>query len=88
MEAEMGSKGMVVLSDAFYPGWRASLDGRPVEIHEVYGGLRGVVTPAGRHVIEMRYRPGSVFVGGALTALGVLGACGVAVAGRRRRLKP
>jgi hypothetical protein len=85
IEAEMGSKGMVVLSDAFYPGWKATVDGRRVAIYEVYGGLRGVVTPAGRHVIEMVYRPVSVFLGGALTALGVFGACGLAVASRRRR---
>ena len=86
IEARMGSKGMVILSDAFYPGWQATLDGRPVTIHEVYGGLRGVVTPAGRHMIEMRYRPRSVYAGGILTLAGILGACALAAWGPRRRV--
>ena len=86
IEAHMGSKGMVILSDAFYPGWKATLDARPVTIHEVYGGLRGVVTPAGRHVIEMRYRPLSVYAGGIMTLAGILGACALAGWGPRRRV--
>lgn len=77
---------MVILSDAFYPGWKATLDGRRVAIHEVYGGIRGVVTPAGRHVIEMHYRPMSVYAGAILTAAGIFGACALAAWGRTRRL--
>jgi len=85
IDAQMQSKGMVVLSDAFYPGWMATLDGQRVAIHEVYGGLRGVVAPAGKHLVEMRYRPLSVILGAILTAVGVLGACGLAAWGRTRR---
>lgn len=85
IEADMGSKGMVVLSDACYPGWTAALDGRRAPIHEVYGGLRGVVVPAGRHVIEMAYRPASVLWGGILSGLGVVGACGLWMVGRKRQ---
>jgi hypothetical protein len=84
LEADMRCRGMVVLSDAFFPGWNATLDGRPARIYEVYGGLRGVVAPAGRHVIEMRYRPLSVILGGIMTALGVLGACLLSLRDRKR----
>jgi len=86
IEAEMRSKGMVILSDAFYPGWKATLDGQAATIHEMYGGIRGVVTPAGRHVIEMRYRPRSVYLGGLLTLAGILGACALAGWAPRRRV--
>lgn len=78
VRAEMACDGMVILSDAYYPGWRARVDHRPVEIHEVNGAMRGVVVPRGAHTITMRYRPVSVYLGAALSLLGILGAIGLA----------
>ena len=74
IRAEMACNGMVILSDAFYPGWRARVDHRPAEIHEVNGAMRGVAVPRGRHIVTMRYRPVSVYLGAALSLLGILGA--------------
>ena len=76
IRAEMACDGMVILSDAFYPGWRARVDHRPAQIHEVNGALRGVAVPRGTHTVTMRYRPVSVSLGAALTLLGILGALG------------
>jgi hypothetical protein len=72
--ANMGCRGMVILTDAWYPGWRAWVDGQSTEIHEVYGGVRGAIVPAGRHTIEMRYRPWSVLLGFLMTLLASLAA--------------
>jgi len=69
--SNLACRGMVIVSDTFYPGWRAWIDGRPAKIHEVNGAMRGVVTPAGQHVITMRYRPLSAMLGAGLSALGV-----------------
>jgi hypothetical protein len=69
INANLQCKGMVILSDAWYPGWRATVDGKPARIYEVYGGVRGVIAEAGKHVIEMRYRPWSILTGGALTLI-------------------
>jgi uncharacterized membrane protein YfhO len=77
----MACDGIVILSDTFYPGWRARVDHLPVEIHEVNGAMRGVAVPRGTHTITMRYRPVSVYAGAALTLLGILGAAGWAVFG-------
>jgi uncharacterized membrane protein YfhO len=74
IEASLKCRGMVIDSDTFFPGWEATVDGRPAVLHEAYGFLRGVVVEAGPHRIEMRYRPKSVYWGAALTALGLLGA--------------
>lgn len=76
IRADMACDGMVVLSDTAYPGWRARVDHRPAEIHEVNGAMRGVAVPRGAHTITMRYRPVSVYLGAALTLLGILGALG------------
>jgi hypothetical protein len=54
---------LLVLSANHYPGWRAYVDGRAVEIVRVDYNLRGVAVPAGNHLIEFVYRPKSVLVG-------------------------
>jgi hypothetical protein len=67
--ANLECRGMVILTDAWYPGWGAKVDGKSARIYEVYGGVRGVVVDAGRHVIQMRYRPWSVIIGALMTIL-------------------
>ena len=47
----------VVIADTWFPGWRATLDGAPLEIHRVQHLLRGVVVPAGTHRIALEYEP-------------------------------
>jgi len=69
--ARMGCRGMVILTDSYFPGWRATVDGRSTPIVEAYGDVRGVAVDGGVHVIEMRYRPWSVMLGAATTLLAV-----------------
>ncbi len=84
IHASMTCDGMVVLSDNYYPGWKATIDGKAVAIDEVNLTMRGVLVPAGSHQIEFVYRPSRVFAAGGLTALGMIGACVIALTGRRR----
>ena len=78
IRARLACTAMIVLSDPYFPGWRARLDHRPAALYEVNGAMRGVVTPAGVHTITMRYRPVSVYMGAALTVAGVLMATALA----------
>src|SRR5207249_1681741 len=57
-----------VLADAYAPGWRALLDGRAAPVLRADGLFRAVRVPAGRHTLEMSYRPAGL-VAGALTSL-------------------
>jgi uncharacterized membrane protein YfhO len=79
----MACTGMVILSDTFFPGWRAYVDGVPARIYEVNEAMRGVVVPAGDHKLTMRYRPVSAMAGGICTFLGVIGAVVLGTRGRR-----
>src|SRR5665213_1093716 len=63
INADLACRGLLVVSETFYPGWEATVDGKPEPIHEVFGALRGVVLDAGNHRVEMRYRPGVVRLG-------------------------
>jgi membrane protein YfhO len=84
LEAKMSCDGMVVLSDTYYPGWDAKVDGRPAQIYEVDMALRGVVVPAGTHQITFAYRPRSFIFGIALTFAGLIGAVLITIVGRRK----
>jgi hypothetical protein len=77
----------LVVSEVFYPGWRATLDGDPVPILRANYTLRAVYVPAGEHIVSMRYRPGSVFVGAAITGLAAL-LCALGLSVRRGEGRP
>jgi hypothetical protein len=77
LEAELTADGYVVLVDGYDPGWRAWLDGRRVPLLRTNVAFRAVAVPAGRHAVEMAYRPPAALVGVAvsgLTCLCLLGA--------------
>lgn len=59
---------VLVTADTYYPGWEATIDGRQAEIIPVNVIHRGVVVPAGEHVIRMVYVP-RVFYWGLLLAV-------------------
>lgn len=59
----------VVLSDAYYPGWRVMVDGHPAPLHRTNYVLRGVVVPAGEHTIRFSFVPITFYVGLAISAL-------------------
>ncbi len=62
----------VVIADAWFPGWSATLDGRPLTIARVDHLVRGVAVPPGRHVIAMRYVPEGWRIAEAVTRLALL----------------
>ena len=72
MDVRLDCRGLVVLSDTYFPGWTARVDGKSAEILEVYGALRGVVVERGEHRIEMAYRPWSALAGGGLSLVGLI----------------
>jgi Bacterial membrane protein YfhO len=87
LSVDMSCNGMVVLSDTYYPGWYAVVDGQPAKIYEVDLAFRGVRVPKGAHTVGFRYRPRSVFWGAGLTLAGVLGAVGLTFwSGKNRRI--
>ena len=75
--------GVLVLTDAWYPGWEAQLDGAPAPIHPADLAFRGVVVPAGTHRVVFHYRPASVTSGLGLAGLSAIGLAGALL--RRRR---
>jgi hypothetical protein len=69
VEADLARAGLLVLSEVWYPGWRAVADGIERPILRVEGILRGVYLDAGSHRIEFGYSPWTVWVGLAVSGL-------------------
>lgn len=76
IEARSQRSAFLVLTDTYYPGWRAYVDGKEVQIYRANYVFRAVHLEAGVHKIEFVYRPVSFKIGLVIT---VLSLCGVAV---------
>lgn len=72
IETETTKASLLILSEMFYPGWKALIDGREVEIWRVNYNLRGVSIPAGKHLVEFRYRPKSIMIGAVISLITAL----------------
>lgn len=59
-EAQTDKDAFLVLSEIYYPaGWKATIDGKETEIYPVNHILRGLKVPAGKHSIELSFKPDS-----------------------------
>jgi Bacterial membrane protein YfhO len=63
---------LLIVVDAYDPGWRATVDGRDAPVERANVAFRAVPVPAGHHVVRLAYRPRAVAAGFACSALAVL----------------
>lgn len=55
---EAGAAGWLVLSDAYYPGWTATVNDQPAPVYRANVMFRAVPLPAGQSVVSLEFRPG------------------------------
>jgi hypothetical protein len=88
IETNGESAGWLVLTDAWYPGWRATVDGVPVEIVRADMLFRAVPVPAGRHRVEFVYTPASLPIGTAISMVTLVICLAYMATGRKRGESP
>jgi len=79
LSTNVDKPGWLVLSEIWYPGWQAEVNGQAQPVERVGGLLRGVYLPqAGQYGVSLTYRPVSVRWGGWISLLAVAGMIGKA----------
>ena len=64
-------KAPLILSNVFYPGWKAFVDGREAEVKRANFMFQAVVVPEGEHEVELKFRPKVFYNGLYLSAAGI-----------------
>jgi hypothetical protein len=85
VDVEAGCPGLLVLTDTYYPGWKARVNGQASRIYAADIAFRGVTVPGGRSTVEFRYSPGTFALGVKLAVAGMLGAMTAVVLSRLAR---
>jgi hypothetical protein len=74
IEAVATNPGYLVLTDTFYPGWRATVDGVAVPIFQANYLFRAVPIDRGRHTVRFEYAPESFAIGIGITVATLIAA--------------
>ena len=76
-------KSLLVVSQIYYPGWRATVSGERVPVVPANYALTGIPVPAGDHEVRFVFDPASFKLGLAITTLSILMAVALTLAERR-----
>lgn len=72
IEVETDQPGILILTDSYYPGWQAIMDGRETPIYRADYSFRAVSIPEGRHKVSFIYRPQSLKMGAAISLIALI----------------
>jgi len=84
LDVNAAGAGMLVLSEMYYPGWMAKVNGSTAMIYRVDGALRGIPVASGMNHVELIYAPSSFRLGAAASFLTLIGVFAVWLFARRR----
>jgi uncharacterized membrane protein YfhO len=84
LQVEVAEDNLLVLSDTYYPGWKAFVNGKKTKIYRADYNFRAIPLTAGTHRVEFVYDPISFELGAGATLLGIMGCIGIGWAARRR----
>lgn len=70
--ADMPANGWLVVSNTFFPGWEAAIDGKAVAIQRADCAIMALPLGPGRHAVVLEYRPASIARGKYLSLLGIV----------------
>ncbi|RJQ25330.1 hypothetical protein C4577_06015 [Candidatus Parcubacteria bacterium] len=81
------SSSILLLTDNYYPGWEAYIDGNKTKIYRGNYTFRAVIVPKGQHNVKFVYNPLSFRIGVFLAILGLLGIVGFTVIIKKRKMQ-
>lgn len=85
LEVKTTRDALLVVTQTYWPGWKATVDGNEVPIWRTDYLFQGVRTPTGEHIVELTFRSPIFPVGAAVTLATLCGAIAYALHQRRPR---
>jgi len=73
LKTHLEKNGLLFLSEIFYPGWKAYVDGKEVKIYSANYTFRALPLTAGKHTIKFSYEPTSFRLGKQITLFSLVG---------------
>jgi hypothetical protein len=85
VEAVATADALLVLSDAFYPGWTVEVDGQPAELLAANYAVRAVLLPPGAHRVMFSYHVPGLVPAAWVSGLALVSSLAAGLAGRTAR---
>jgi len=84
---ESDNPGLLIVKGSFHRGWRAWIDGADTKVLKVNLTSKGVIIPAGRHAVKLKFMPKSNIYGAFLSAFTLLALIGMGICTRLEKRK-
>jgi hypothetical protein len=84
IQVEAVAEALLVLTDAYYPGWTVTVDGAPAEIRPANHAMRGIMLRPGAHQVAFRYRTPGLIPGMLISVACLVAGLGVGLVLQRR----
>jgi hypothetical protein len=72
LETDSAGPAFLVATDSYYPGWEATVDGSARRIYATDAAFRGLRVPGGKHTIDFRFVPRTLYWSAAVSALALM----------------
>ena len=77
---QASTPGILVVSQNFFPGWKAMIDGRAAPVFRADHALTGIAVPEGSYDLHFRFQPPTFKIGAWVSLLSALGLAGLFLA--------
>jgi uncharacterized membrane protein YfhO len=72
LTVETPQKGLLVISQIWYPDWKARVDGIPVKLWKANGVFSAVYLDTGYHRVSLIYRPWLTYIGTVISLITII----------------
>jgi hypothetical protein len=88
IQTEAPAPSLVVISQTYYPAWKALVDGQPARIWRANYAFQALQVPAGQHQVELIYQDRVFWAGLILSCFGLLACAGLWLGAHSRKRLP
>ncbi|MDP6416046.1 MAG: YfhO family protein [Gammaproteobacteria bacterium] len=87
IDVTLTGPGLLIVGEAYYPAWRAYVDGREQPVYRADGTLRAIPLTEGSHSVVLQYQSTTFLIGSIISSLALLVVCVTGIITWRTRRK-